>query len=361
MQKIKNFLSGVYQSKLDEIFALEVPEEKFATCDNCVMVCKDKSKTNLAFKAFEPGLKCCTYHPNLPSYLVGSILSSTEAGLASGRELMARKIEGKIGVTPMGIFAPKLYNLLYRQGHKHGFGTSEKLLCPYYNKENNNCNIWKYREAVCSTFFCRHTTDFKGKELWMSIMNYMKLIERKASEFILLETGFTDIKLIQTYIDSLSNFEEDLTSYDIDEKPMPEEKQKLLWQNWYGRESEFYLQSALLFESLTTDDLIRLLGINHSIMVEEIKKNISKAIYLPEKMEKNKDLEFLKEVKGHYSVLIKNSDQKFHIPTILIDQFDGVKSVANIIKELENAHGIEIDYEYLYTLYSYLILVESKI
>ena len=61
-------------------------EEKKATCDVCAMA-RPKNRTKVHY---QPDLKCCTFHPFLPNFLVGAILQ--DPSLKAGAEVLRDKI-----------------------------------------------------------------------------------------------------------------------------------------------------------------------------------------------------------------------------------------------------------------------------
>ena len=106
-----NDLPEVYNHLFPEFFSREVPEESLATCSNCAMVCRDEKKdiTKLAMRPFQEDKKCCTHHhPTLPSYLAGGALAEASP---EGIKRLKNAITLKVGVTPFGLNAPKLYNI----------------------------------------------------------------------------------------------------------------------------------------------------------------------------------------------------------------------------------------------------------
>ena len=87
--RIVDFLPAAYRALLPEWFKLPLPIETAATCSECAMVSAGASDDRFSY---HPALKCCTYQPLLPSYLVGALLSDGDptftqelTGPAAGR------------------------------------------------------------------------------------------------------------------------------------------------------------------------------------------------------------------------------------------------------------------------------------
>ena len=131
-------LPTLYENILPDFFQKRIPEEQFATCSNCSMVCKDKDISTLSAKPFNEKYKCCTYYPSLPNYLIGGALIDQSQ---KGRHILKSKIKERVVVTPFGLPAPGDYLVLYDK--KSGaFGNSRKLLCPYFLEDSGQCGIW---------------------------------------------------------------------------------------------------------------------------------------------------------------------------------------------------------------------------
>ena len=167
---LANFLPEIYGSFLPSFFQRSIPQETKATCNNCAMC--PKPGEEIGPLHFRPDVKCCSFHPNLPNYLVGGILSGTDSELEEGRNLIREQIKNRIGVEPKGILPSRKWSLLYEMAHHKSFGKTQTLICPYFEQKEGNCTIWPFREAVCSTFFCKYERGEDGKRFWEGVKLY---------------------------------------------------------------------------------------------------------------------------------------------------------------------------------------------
>jgi hypothetical protein len=109
---LKHQLPAFYSSLLpNQILELDIQEKK-ATCDSCIMVPK-----------YHPDLKCCTFQPFLPNYLVGAILKSN----LSGKKVIQKMISKKRDCLPIGIVAPLDYQIKFNK-HRKQFGKQSRFL-----------------------------------------------------------------------------------------------------------------------------------------------------------------------------------------------------------------------------------------
>jgi len=94
----------LYGPLLSGFFDRAPIDETRATCDDCAMCDKSGKPSSegegLETAFFQPDLKCCTYHPTLPNYLVGAVLSDASPELDGGKRRIRGKIAARIGVTP---------------------------------------------------------------------------------------------------------------------------------------------------------------------------------------------------------------------------------------------------------------------
>src|SRR4051812_33316367 len=188
MPAIKDAFPTLYRPLLPVLFDREVPVEEKATCRNCAM-CPGGSAQIVEpadgqSHLFRPDTKCCTYEPKLPNYLIGALLSDDSPELAEGRRRMEARIDGGVGVTPQWLKPPARYALLY-QNARNAFGRAASLRCSFYLE--GGCSIWPYREAVCSTFFCKHVAGLDGRKLWMSAKTYLSILEIQLARYTLLQ------------------------------------------------------------------------------------------------------------------------------------------------------------------------------
>lgn len=228
-----------------------LPAEPIATCDACVML--PPSGEIQASEHFNPATKCCAYIPTLHNYLVGGVLGERDPAMAEGRARVAAAVDARIGVTPMGIVPPSQFALLYGPDR---FGQSETLRCPYYIQERGQCGVWKHRNAVCSTWFCKHARGATSRAFWKAIEIALGEVERAVARSVVLEldVGAEALSALFPHPADVKPSAADL------DKRVDEARYTRLWGNWLGRERAFYEQAAALVARLGRDDALRLGG-----------------------------------------------------------------------------------------------------
>jgi len=213
--------------------------------------------------AFNAETKCCTYIPALANFLVGRILEDDEPALAPGRASVEVRIDGRQGVTPMGIDRPAVHAVLYNIGAGQVFGRARTLRCPHYREDlGGACGIWRHRNGVCSTWFCKHSRGSTGQSFWHSLEQMLAIVEREVARWCLLQLDLEPdalARLLPRGTDRASSGKPPLDGPTLDGR-VDEAAYRGWWGRWLGREREFYRQCAHLVGPLRWADVARIGG-----------------------------------------------------------------------------------------------------
>jgi len=150
-----------------ELAELPLPDEPLADCANCP----------LAGQPFHPTVRCCTYEPALPNFLVGRALARDNTGAEKIRE----RIAAGAGVGRLGIQPSAEWLAEYAQRRDTDFGRNPDWRCPYWVDGPLSCSIWPDRNTVCRSWHCKHSDGFRGHELWTRVRKLGAACERRLS------------------------------------------------------------------------------------------------------------------------------------------------------------------------------------
>jgi hypothetical protein len=219
---------------------------------------RDESESQSYY--FSSGVRCCSYVPNLHNFLVGRILSDTDADLELGRASVQRRIAERIGVTPLGLAQPPVYSLLYNNSER-GFGRSRTLLCPHYIEDGDRCGIWRHRDSTCTTWFCKHVRGRVGEAFWRDSFHQLLLtVEKDLARWCALELPLGDDALQQLVGSaSWSSEVETVTEESLDNK-VDEKSYARMWGEWLGREHEFFVRCAEMVVPLSWAEVLAISG-----------------------------------------------------------------------------------------------------
>jgi Fe-S-cluster containining protein len=232
MMNLREMLPAVHRHLLPSFFDESVPDETLATCHRCAMTVPDVLPERTPEGFFRPDVKCCSFHPNLPNFLVGAILADESPEMHEGRERIRARIAARVGVGPVWLAAPRKYTLLFLASRKTSFGRSLVLRCPYFNPEGANCSIWRHRDAVCTTFFCKHVGGEDGDALWRAVESILRIVERRLAEHAARVIG-AEIPQSSTSLDTL-------TLEELEERPPNSSTYAATWGAWVNREETYY-------------------------------------------------------------------------------------------------------------------------
>jgi len=351
-KKIKHELPAVYQDLLPDILERSIVDEAFATCRNCAMVCPaGKEADKLGRPSYLPDRKCCTYFPVLPNYLVGGILSSTDQAAAEGKGRIEAAITAGVGITPFGIFPPRTYSLLFKQGV--GFGRSKALLCPYFNLKEENCTIWRHRDAVCSTYFCKTVAGSAGKAFWEALKKYLLYIQDCLSGYVLLEMGF-DAGMIMRKFSAAEP--QSLTAEELDRQAPDPVTYRAMWGEWTGKETAFYLEAYERVRDLSADHFTSLTGIQERILRKELDARWQQMMMLPDKLQADASQLTESPKQGMVEVQLAEADISIGVPAAIFAYFDGVRTNGDVLELIHRNEKINISEDLLLPLYHYGIL-----
>jgi len=204
-----------------------IPREKTATCGSCVMCDGPDFAARRDVWLFDPRAKCCTYHPNLPNFLVGAILTDADSALDSARAVLAARIEAGHQVSPLGIRAPLDYVTRFRD-NPEGFGRRLDFRCPFYRAEDGACGVWRHRPAVCATWFCKHDRGAVGATFWEALLALLSEVEGTMARSCAEALGAWPA----------------------------EERDAEAWGSWAGRVEEYYKECARFQGRLAWSDIV---------------------------------------------------------------------------------------------------------
>lgn len=254
-------LPALYQRWATELLPGGIPREHVASCMDCVMCesCEPGTHRNPDF--FNPDSKCCTHFPDIPNYLVGRAIHADTPGSEVLRNFVDAGSSPRVAVSLLAVQPSPAVSAHYMHNPETNFGRNADLLCPYAiqakTAEGPLCGIWQHRNAVCSTYFCKHVRGETGHRFWQSIRNL----------FIEMEEALSWWCIAQLIPDAgrkvLDAPARDLKHMAISLKPDA-------WQYWSGTRSDFYEACAALVEALSWEESVALAGTRARLHTDQL-------------------------------------------------------------------------------------------
>jgi len=263
-----------FQRWVEQIVGVVPDPEKPSTCSSCAMCAPggsqgadtvdDHSPTPDPHIYFDPVARCCTYCPQLPNFLVGSLFTDPDPALNFGRETVARRVE-EGDASLLGVRIDPSYLSLYGNAAPTSFGQAPSLRCPHHRGEDGGCGIWKHRPAVCATWFCKFERGAVGRRMWQGIFELLNEAERAISLWCLEQLEVEPSARIRAVADLGAEF----GAARLERKRDPGRDEEI-WGEWVGREIEFYVACAKLVEDLQWEDVVRFGGAQLSTLAGHV-------------------------------------------------------------------------------------------
>jgi hypothetical protein len=364
MSPLFDSLPALYRGLLPDFFERPQPAETKATCAACAMsdAAGDRpvAPVDGVRRLFRADTKCCTFHPRLPNYLVGALLAGQEPELAEGRRRARERLASRVGVTPQWLLPPAKYSLLYQHGHR-GFGRAESLVCPYFDRAGGGCTVWAYREAVCSTYFCKYVAGADGLAFWTSLKTYLTIVELQLTRYALHALHPEYLFAGRDRPDPNGG---PLSAEDLDGAPPPEAAYRALWGPWRGREEDFYLAAHDAVRALSRADFDRIMGLDGEIAVAvlERRRSTATAPRPPERLRFNPDATVKWLADGSVALASYSGYDAVALPGEaygLLVAFDGEQPTDAVRRRLRETRRADLDDDVLLVLYQHRVLVDA--
>lgn len=240
----------LYQRWLLELLPGAPPRETQAQCSTCPMVAPERGVIAETQVGFHANVKCCTYVPRLANFSVGQIIQSD--GLNPARlDGLHQRLRVDVYMTPLALLQPASYRLL-RNG-AGSFGRAMGLRCPHYVLGTGQCGIWQFRNAVCSTWFCKHVRGQTGYRFWQCVRAFLELMERRASLFCARVLGISasDLAYLVEY-----ESQDDAVLAGLELCGCAESRLRKAWAQWVGQETDYYVRCAEIAAAISPRKLL---------------------------------------------------------------------------------------------------------
>jgi hypothetical protein len=251
-------LPELYQRWLGELLSGALPRESKATCSDCAMCNREPRLRGPMSSDFDTVVKCCTYMPTLPNFLVGMILGD-ESVERHGIDSIRRRIADRVNATPLGLIMQPSYRVLYDLGQQATFGHSQAMRCPHYVSEGGGrCGIWKYRNSVCSTWFCKYERGASGRKVWKHVRELLTAVETELSLSCAVHFGI-DAEVALGLVKSATATDAEAVKREL----LPDAAlaaARRHWGRWFGREDEFYRACASRVAAMSWSDVAAICG-----------------------------------------------------------------------------------------------------
>lgn len=124
-------------------------------------------------------VKCCTYEPFLPNYLIG-------ATIAQGRE--GPHDFDSLNYIPLGYLpSPHIKRQLVNKASR--FGQPDMATCRFLRQ--GDCQIWPLNGGQCRSYYCKSKYAEAGLQTWRAATHYLVTVEHLLAQELLAESAFS--------------------------------------------------------------------------------------------------------------------------------------------------------------------------
>lgn len=259
-----NVLPPLYGRWMEDLLGGAIPPETDATCRQCPMCVPPEESGIRGGQVFDPRLQCCTYFPTLPNFLVGRILNDPRLGKSRVHAMICERERAPGLVTPLGIFAPQRYWLLY-YNNPEGFGRDYRGRCPYHEDgaggQSAFCGIWRHRQSMCATSFCKFVRGRVGKTFWTALFRLLNEIEHTLQWWCVLQSDFGKETLERlAEFDARHSGKMEAHYHGRLDVEISAEQYRLLWGKWAERAPAFFKRASRLVDGLAAHDILEIGG-----------------------------------------------------------------------------------------------------
>lgn len=350
---LRQQVAATFQTWLPSLFDESVPHERRATCESCAMCVPTQEGAPVSSKGtFNPSTKCCTYYPNLPAFIVGALLSDDSPELAEGQRRIRARIAAQHGVSPRGVEGPPAYWQRYESTAL--FGRSKDMLCPYYAE--GKCTIWKYREPVCATYYCKFDQGEDGRRFWTSLRDYLLELNAALNAHAMLELGFAPEQ-------ALAGQAREVTAEEIDGEPLSPAAYQARWKHYAGREEQFFRDAYAVVSKLSPDAAAKAGGVRVRARLMQLTRlrEVLREPVIPLRLKRNPRLVVEPAPGGGLLVEAYSGMDPSRVPEKLygvLDAFDGRPS-GEVLAELKTARRPYPSEALLRGLYQHRLLLDA--
>jgi len=356
-KKIIECVPEVYHGFLPPLFQKTVPRETAATCDDCAMWADNRDDS--ATIVFSRETKCCTHFPEIPNYLAGALLASEIPAMDEGRKRMRALIASGTSARPHGIVRTAKWNALIRLS-RESFGRSRALRCPLYNHENGSCSIRPFWDAVCSSWFCKYTAGYYGREFWLAFRAYFTYVQNTLVSHALFVLGYNPSVILEEH-----GKKNTIPLDDMDDQPLESTVYRKLWGEWAGREGELYREAYSVTAALSPDEFERIAGVTERLLrerMEEARRNLVGPV-MPDCLKRNPDIRITGAEEDDLIVSAYSPFDPVKLSRRLVrilDYFDGKRTTGEVRAELLCRGEAIPSGEILLMLYQFRLLIPAQ-
>lgn len=343
-------LPTLYQRWIAEWLPGGIPREQNATCQDCAMCADTSVDLTQDMGYYDRSLKCCTYFPDLPNFLVGRALAGENPGAAALGAFVEGRDEG--GVATLLSVAPNAkFATIYDHHSKAGFGRDPELLCPYaIEKEaaaGSRCGIWQQRNGVCSTYFCKHVKGQTGFQFWQTLRGLLGALEWSLAWWAVTE--LVDDPAAVFTAGAVRAGDRNAIALRPD-----------AWRFWPGTRTSFYESCAERVEALSADEAVAIAGATARLYGIELQQRYGtlRETEPPAHLQAT-PFNVLKQDGARATIQALTCSEPFEAPAALVPllaHFDGTAPVDETIESIREITRVRLDRKLVRRLYDFGIL-----
>jgi hypothetical protein len=327
------------------------------------MCVKADGEVPTAVYFFDPEVKCCVYMPRLPNFLVGRVLADDRPEGAAGLASVEARIHAGVGVTPLGLERPPRYDLLYRNS-ANAVGRSRELRCPHYLEEGGRCGIWRHRDALCSTWFCRHQRGQVGSALWAALRDLLAMVEVELARWAALAEG-VPAEVVHGF---LPRSEHDRRPEEPPDGPAvdgiaDQVAHRAQWGELVGEERAFYRRCAERVDGLSWAQVLGICGTEVAVRADVVGERYATwaTPRIPDQLRVGRFEVAATRTEG-CRVVTHSSLDAIDLPSqlvALLPLFDG-RPTDQVLQQLEQSYRVQLDPQFLQLLVDWGVLVPAE-
>jgi hypothetical protein len=292
------------------------------------------------------------------------VLEDDDPAAAAGRASVERRIDERVGVTPLGLAQPPVHATLYGIGGTATFGHARALRCPHYREEAGGaCGIWRHRNGVCSTWFCKHDRGAVGQHFWHALDQLLAVLERELARWCLVRLD-VEPEVLARLLPRGSDGRGKKTTLDaaaVDGR-VDDETFGGLWGRWRGRERELYRAAASAVAELEWRDVLRIAGGSGEALSRIVASahQARRDEAIPERLIVG-PLQVLSAGRDHLSVAAYNGLDPLDVPRMLVDllpAFDG-RPTDEVLRDIRATRRVNVEPALVRRLVDFGVLVPA--